>query len=589
MDDQDDLSRPRDFSLRDLRAFREFVAPVRGWGALALLLSGAGAAAAALLPLNGKLLIDFVVLRAPPEAGGWLAGAVPGLRRLLGAIAGDPRPLVLAMAALGVAAGAAGVAREYAALRFKQGIAERLQGTLFERLLRFPPEFFRGRQSGYLASRVTDDVEALEHLFAHSAVEAAARCVSLALGAAILFALSVRLALVAAAFLPLIVAASLLLARGVRRASRRELEAGAEVAAGVQEAIAGVEVVKSHAAEERESRRVGERVRRLYAARLRGALLELLSTSGTRAAQFASALLVLWVGAREMAAGRMSVGDYVAFTTYAAQLAGSVGFFATLHIALQPMLAAAERVRDMLGVAPERAAAGGGVDPGPVRGAVAFEGVSFAYPGGPPVLRDASFAIAPGETVALLGRSGAGKTTVANLLLGFLAPTGGRILLDGRDCRELDPRRLRERIGVVHQEAFLFEASVAENIRYGRPGATPAEVEAAARRARIHDEIAALPGGYDTVVGERGARLSVGQRQRVSIARALLKDPPLLVLDEPGAALDREGEERLRESMREVARGRTVLLITHRAAMADLATRALLVEGGRVVDGASRG
>jgi ABC-type multidrug transport system fused ATPase/permease subunit len=219
-----------------------------------------------------------------------------------------------------------------------------------------------------------------------------------------------------------------------------------------------------------------------------------------------------------------------------------------------------------------------------VEGEVRLENISFAYEEGKPVLRDVSCAVRAGEAVAVVGESGAGKTTLVNILLKFYRPLQGEISLDGHAYGELDTRWLRGRIGVVSQDIFLFNDSIERNIRYGRPEATRAEVERVARLAHIHDEIERFPRGYDTVIGERGVVLSTGQRQRVSIARAFLREPALLILDEPTSALDAGTEEMLRDSLRELVKGRTTFIISHRAPMLDIAARVLTLRNGRLED-----
>jgi subfamily B ATP-binding cassette protein MsbA len=462
-----------------------------------------------------------------------------------------------------------------------------LQAALFDHLLRFPPAFFKERHVGYLMARVSDDVDALEHLFSHNLTQILTRVFGLALGLTILFSLSPRLTLAALLALPVSLGVTFFFSGRLRRASSGEREATARTSQEIQEVLAGVEVVKAHAAEARASRRLGDRVRGMYSWRLREALVALSSDTASRAVQFATTLLVLWLGAGEMARGRISVGDYVAFTTYLVHLSGAVGFFSSLHLSLQPLLAALERVAEIFAVVPEDGGpeAGARLRPATVAGEIRFEGVSFAYRDTRrPILRQVDLTLRPGETVALVGRSGTGKTTLANLVLTFLRPDAGRILLDGRDYATLDTHWLRGQIGVVHQETFLFEDTVANNIRYGRPEAGRAAVVEAARRAQIHEEILQLADGYETLVGERGARLSVGQKQRISIARAFLKDPRILILDEPTSALDPAAEARLRESMAALARGRTVLLITHRATTLSFVDRVLELEEGALTE-----
>ncbi|MBI5439653.1 MAG: ABC transporter ATP-binding protein [Deltaproteobacteria bacterium] len=576
------------FGYRDLPFFFRFARPVRGWGATALALTIVSTAAYTFLPLSGKFLIDFVIGKREPRLPAWLTELFPALLPFLRGFVGDVGRLILAMVLVGAVAGVADLVRKYAALRYQQGLKASLQSALFDHLLRFPHSFFRDRHVGYLMSRASDDVHALEYLFSRRLSQAVTRLFGLVMGLAVLFSLSARLTLAALLAGPVSVAINVFFSAPQRRSSRREREAVARTSQGIQEVLAGVEVVKSHAAEERESRRIRERVHRMYASQFRSSLLSLSAETLGQAVQFATTLLILWLGYREIVRGAMTVGDYVAFVTYTVYLGGAVTFFSFLHLSMQPLMAALERIAEIFAIVPEdeEPAAGPLARPEAIDGEIRFEGVGYSY-GDPerPVLRSVDLVVRRGETVALVGRSGAGKTTLANLMLKFHLPERGRILLDGRDYRTLDTRWLRERIGVVHQETFLFEDTAENNIRYGRPDATREEVELAARRARIHDEILRLPRGYETPIGERGARLSAGQRQRIGIARAFLRDSPLLILDEPTTALDAAAEAHLRESMAELAQGRTVLLITHKRTTMQFADRVLVLDDGVISSG----
>ena len=302
---------------------------------------------------------------------------------------------------------------------------------------------------------------------------------------------------------------------------------------------------------------------------------------------FGSVVMILWLGAQDVVAHRMSGGRLLQFVLYAVFGAGALGQLSEVWNEVSQAAGAAERIGELLAVRPRIAAPlKPAVLPKPVRGELAFDSVDFAYPGRneDAVLRDISFHVAPGEVVAIVGPSGAGKSTLFQLALRFYDPTRGKVTLDGVDVSKLDPAVLRSEIALVPQDAFIFGASVADNISYGAPNATREAIVAAAKQAAAHGFITALPQGYDTELGERGANLSGGERQRVAIARALLKDAPVLLLDEATSALDAESETLVQGALETLMRGRTTLVIAHRLATIVNAHRILVIEAGCVVE-----
>ncbi len=580
---------PVEFRYRDLRFLARFARPVWKLGVASVVLAVIGTALGSLVPLGTKVLIDFVVMEksAPRverllEALGF-AAHVPVVTEALRNI----NVLLLVMLLAGGIIGVVQVTQRILNLRFEQEMVFNLQRALFDRMLRFPLSFFRKEQTGYLVSRVSDDVDVLHYFFTQSGLQVITSTFYLVFGMTILFALSVKLAVIATALLPAYILISHYFAGRQRSVSRAERERRAEVSRDMQEVFSGVEVVKSHGAEGREVRKVAGRMRSFLRTRVRAFVLQMASGYAVRGAQFLSTLIIMWFGALEIRRGAMTIGDYVAFTTYVVYLSGSVRSLSLMHLTLQPIFASLDRLMELFRTVPEFPEEGkgpAGVVLERVEGEVRLENVSFAYEEGKPVLRDVSCTVRAGEAVALVGESGAGKTTLVNILLKFYRPLRGEVYLDGHDYAALDTRWLRGRIGIVSQDIFLFNDTIERNIRYGRPEVTMEEVERAARLAHIHDEIERFPQGYATVIGERGVVLSTGQRQRVSIARAFLREPALLILDEPTSALDAGTEKLIRDSLRELSTGRTTFIISHRTPMLDIAARVLTLRDGRLFE-----
>jgi ATP-binding cassette subfamily B protein/subfamily B ATP-binding cassette protein MsbA len=367
--------------------------------------------------------------------------------------------------------------------------------------------------------------------------------------------------------------------------SLRVHERESDVSARVQETLVGIRAVQAFGREEFEGARFRQHAQASLAANVRLTAIQTGSQALAGTLMAAGAVAVIFLAARRALEGQMTAGDVVLTAAYVAMLYRPLETLTYTAGTLQSATAGARRVLAVLDTKPDVVEASDAVEfPGRARGHVRFEGVDFAYRDGHPVLRDIDLDVPAGQTVALVGASGAGKTTLASLLLRFYDPDAGRVSLDGRDLKALTLASLRRNVALVLQDPVLFGATIGENIAYGRPGATFEEIRGAAHAAGAHDFVTALPHGYETAIGERGVLLSGGQRQRLSIARAFLKDAPILILDEPTSALDAETEAMLLTTLRRLMRGRTTLIIAHRLSTVRDADRIVVLAKGRIVE-----
>lgn len=464
-----------------------------------------------------------------------------------------------------------------------------LRRDVYARLLTLPMAFHTRRRVGELASRLSADLGQIEDAIISVLPQFLRQAVLLLGGVTLVAATSLRLTGILLASLPVLTALAVAFGRRTRRLAREAQDRLADTATVVEETLQGIVNVKAFANEGHELRRYEEGLGRFLSATLRGARLRAAFIAFIVSALFGSVVLVLWSGARLLRAGDITFGELTRFLLYTTFVAGAMGHFADLYASIQRAVGATQRVRELLREPGELdvASLGAPVPALPrLRGEVVFDDVRFAYPSRPgmEVLHGISLRVAPGEKVALVGPSGAGKSTLIALLLRLHDPVSGRLLVDGRDAREYPLAALRGQMSMVPQEVLLFGGTIAENIAYGRPGATQAEVEDAARKANAHGFIESFPEGYRTTVGDRGVRLSGGQRQRIAIARAILRDPAVLVLDEATSALDSESEGLIQAALETLMRGRTTFLVAHRLATVRHADRIVVVSGGRVVE-----
>jgi ATP-binding cassette subfamily B protein len=444
--------------------------------------------------------------------------------------------------------------------------------------------FHTQARGGDLVLRVLSDVSMLRDVTVTAALPLLANALVLAGMVVMMFVVDARLALVALAALPLVGLTTARLTPRIQQAAKEQRKREAAMAAGAAETVGAIKVVQALGLEGPFADAFLRRNREGQREDVRGARL---TASLDRSVAFliaASTAVVLWVGARRVLAGELSPGGLVVFLAYLKNAFRPLQDLAKHTGRLAKASAAGERVVDLLEQVPEVRDLPGAAPAPPLRGQVRLEAITFAYEPGRRALDRLDFEVPAGAHVAVVGPSGAGKSTLANLLLRLYDPTQGRVLVDGRDVREYTLASLRAQVGVVLQEAVLFAASVRDNIALGAPGATPEAVEEAARLANAHEFIAALPLGYDTVLGERGVTLSGGQRQRIAIARAAVRRAPVLVLDEPAAGLDEENEREVLGALARLARGRTTFLITHDLRTASGSDVILYLERGRLLE-----
>jgi subfamily B ATP-binding cassette protein MsbA len=503
----------------------------------------------------------------------------PGDRDLLDRIA-------LALMGLVVVQAALNYAQAYLLSATGERAVAGLRRELFSRLLDQPPGFFADRRTGELTSRLTIDIGLLQGTVSHQIAEFARQVITL-IGAVILLALTQpRLTFTALAVVPLAVGTAMFFGRRLRRMSTGVQDRVAEATAVAEEAFSQIRTVQSFAMEGWERRRYSERVDAVVDAAVTRAKVRGVFFGALTFAAFTAVVVVLWQGGVLVTEGRLSAGQLFTFLIYTITIAGSVSALASFFSAYQESVGAAERVFELIErPSPIQDAPRAVALPGRPRGELRFEGVSFRYQADNPwAIREVDLGARSGEIVALVGPSGAGKTTLVSLLPRFWDVTEGAIRLDGVDIRGIRLADLRRAIGLVPQEPALFSGTITENIAYARPGASAAEVEAAGRAAHAHEFVERLPQGYETVVGERGIKLSGGQRQRIAIARAILKDPAVLVLDEATSSLDTESERLIEDALEQLLVGRTTLIIAHRLSTVRRAHRIVVLDHGRIVE-----
>lgn len=525
---------------------------------------------------------SFVALAAGSEL------LLPWLTKIVidqGLIGGQHVYLVYSAAAIVVVSIIAGVfifARSYYVEALAQSISYDIRNEAYSHLLRLSFSYYDKAQTGQLMSRLTDDVEAIRR-FVTFGMRNVVNLVLLVFGiGSILFFIHWRLAIVSMVLLPLVGYRAFAFGRRLRPLYSAVQQQFAVLVTRLQENIAGARVVRVFAREEQEIRRFELENEALLNRNMAAVRLWALNVPLMSFLTGLSTALILWYGGREVISGAISIGTLVAFNSYLSLLISPVRQIGWIVNLAARAIASGQRIFEVLDTSPAISE-----EPHPraldnIRGEVVLDHVSFSYDGSGPILQDIDIRVNPGEAIAILGPTGAGKSTLVNMLARFYDPTSGAVLLDGVDLRELSLEQIRKNVGIVQQDSFLFSMSVRENIALGCPGADVSEIEMAARAAQAHGFITALPGGYDTVVGERGLTLSGGQRQRITIARTILMNPPVLVLDDSTSSVDLETEQALRLALSEVMKGRATLVITQRVSTAIAADRIVVLDRGRI-------
>ena len=530
-----------------------------------------------LLPYRGHLLLTTGLLLAQSAlllAMPWLAGRFSAALLQERPVADILFALFALVAAQALLSWCVGVRMQAVAM----GMIADGCSRLFDHLQSLPLGWHQERRRGDVLALLTEDVERLGWFASGTLTSLLPLLLTCAGALWMMLRIEPGIGLGVAVLVPAVYLALKLVSRRLRPLGRAVADGYAQRAALAEQNLAMLPVVKAFAGEAGESGRFHAQIQALRDLQLRQARLATLIAPVVRVASAAVVLALLWFASRRMADGGLAPEQLVSLLLYGMLLTQPVAALADVYGQLQGARGAADRLLEAFAQAPEPP--GGTRELADPRGEIAFQDVVFAHPGREPVLRGLDLRIAAGETVAITGANGAGKSTLAHLLLRLADPQRGRVLFDGIDLHELRTRSLREHIGLVAQHVLLFNATVAENIAYGRAGAGREQIERAARAARAHDFVTGLPQGYDTVIGDQGIKLSGGQKQRIALARALLKEPAVLVLDEATAMFDPAGELEFIEECRDVLQRRTVILITHRPASLALADRVLVLEQG---------
>jgi ABC-type multidrug transport system fused ATPase/permease subunit len=536
------------------------------------------------IPYSTKYLVDTILapnsgnfsLSGIKGAGSFLPSSVQGLTLSLGS-------LVLLLALIGIIIGVLDICRRYATVLLRERFVTNLRTELYQHVLSFPMSFFRSYRSGEIISRVSTDTAQVQAVALNYFPDTTSALFTVIFTILAMYTLSPLLLSVFLLILPPIGVVSYLISKRIKVLSYIEFEQLARIFNRIAETITGIDLVKGHAAERRESELLASDIRSLASTGISNAVVNIGSEYIIMGLQGLVFLIVIYTGGNLVINGKISTGDFLAFLALIPFLAASLTVLINVPSDIQRVLAAAGRIHELFQLeaeTPRQLAVNEPSEDPRIVGDIIFNDVSFAYTGGKQVLKHVSFSLSHGQIGVILGETGSGKTTLVQLLLKFYLPDDGTISLDGRDIREIHHEWLRTNIAFVSQDLFLFHDTIGRNIMYGRPDATMHEVIAAAKAAQIHEEIMRLPDGYDSVTGERGTKLSAGQRQRISLARAFIKGSPIIIMDEPTSSIDTATEHRLGKILKTFSPPRTLLLVTHREALLDIADKIFIIHHG---------
>jgi ATP-binding cassette, subfamily B, bacterial len=573
----------KDAQKRERRRFRQVVFGYLRGAKMSLALAALGTLGVTLTdllrPWPLKLIFDYVLLGKP----------LPSYLSFFEGILGGGRVPLLAMMAVAIVliallSGAFTYLQVYITSRIGNELVYTLRRVLFAHLQRLSLSFHNRSRSGEHMTKIVSDTNTLKDVFAESALTAASNLLTFLGMFAIMFFLDWQLTLVVLLTFPLLLGILIYRYRVAKSSSKRQRKREAVIATRINEVMTTIPLVQAFGREEHEQERFEAESTEHLEESMRNARIEAAATRTVVVIGALGTAAVVLFGALQVLAGRMTPGDLLIFTSYTQSMYKPVRNLARLSNKYSKAVVGAERIGEILEVEPEIRDRPDAVEAPELAGEVVLEDVSFDYGDDEEVLEDVSFAVSPGQRVALVGSSGAGKSTLASLILRLYQPQKGRILIDGADVREYKIKSLRRQIGIVLQDSVLFGATIRENIAYGRLDATDEEIETAARAANAHNFIAKLEDGYDTVLGERGDTLSGGQRQRIAIARAVIRDSRILILDEPMMGLDAESEAKVQEALDRLMEGRTSFLITHDLHAVSGADLVLVLEDGKLIE-----